>query len=110
MSEAIVLKIAKGAFPPSGFQKIREMRTHDIYHKIVPKITKNDLDDLSSIFDNMNMDVAIVKQENEEDTLNRMMGEMNMGGMNMGGGRRMKGKSRKYRKYRKHRKTRRYRK
>ena len=82
MSQVAIIKLPKGQTPPLGFEQVRELRNAIIYHKIIPVVNKDDMDELTNMFQN-NLNVALIPITQEEDFLNQITNQVNS--MNIGG-------------------------
>ena len=69
MSQVIIIKLPTGSNPPAGFKLAKTLRGIDIYHKTIPKINANDINDLNNMFNNLGIDsannIAIVPEVDE---------------------------------------------
>ena len=107
-TQVVLLRVNTGSPGPAGFEFVRTTRAGDIYHKIIPKITKEDIDELSALFGNIgvsNKDVALIPAVQEEDAIVALIASFQTVEMGSSGGR--KRRTRKSKKSKKSRKSKR---
>lgn len=78
--QVVILRVPKGSPAPQGFEFIRSTRSGDIYHKKVAVVTKEEVDDLASLFGSIGIDnVAVIPVSEEQNFLNSFAG-LSLGG------------------------------
>lgn len=106
----VIMKLPTGSPEPGrGYTLVRSLKGIDIYNKKVVQITKQDIDDLSSMFGNVgvsNKNVLIVPEEQTDAAMDFLIGSMGSIGL---GGKMRKTKKSTFRKNKMKRKTRRHR-
>lgn len=78
--QVVILRVAKGSPAPEGFEFVRSTRSGDIYHKKLNVVTKEEVDDLTSLFGSIGIDnVAVIPVSEEDHFLNSFAG-LTLGG------------------------------
>ena len=95
MSQVIILKVPKGAQAPSGYTLVKSLRNGDIYHKMIPVVSGEELDELSHLFADHRISAVVLPVSEEEDFLSKLSSLSLSGGRN----------SRKMRKLRKNKRS-----
>lgn len=79
MSQVIILKVPKGAQAPPGYTLVRNLRNGDIYHKMIPVVSEEQLDELSRLFSDTRISVVVLPV-NEEDEFIAKLSSMSLSG------------------------------
>jgi hypothetical protein len=97
MSQVVIIKLPKGTQAPPGYTLVRSLRNGDIYHKMIPVISDEQLVELSHLFADTRISAIVLPVSEEDEFLAKLST------LSLSGGR----KSRKMKKLRKHKRTKR---